>query len=377
MWGTRERRDGVLIHGRFIPTHVGNASQRTEHPCERTVHPHACGERPLISGAQTLNIGSSPRMWGTPLAAAEKRERERFIPTHVGNAPLLLPRPGRKAVHPHACGERLIPCSPTTWQTGSSPRMWGTPHVAGLVPGHARFIPTHVGNAVSKGGKITVTTVHPHACGERREEVIMLAYCNGSSPRMWGTQVRRGGGTVDRRFIPTHVGNAPFAGKIRGSRPVHPHACGERDRPARYDIPAHGSSPRMWGTPSLEALEHLVARFIPTHVGNAVHGAMWKMPAAVHPHACGERRHWAPKLFSGLGSSPRMWGTRDGPHPGAEDHRFIPTHVGNARSPSPCPGRSTVHPHACGERKTASPPRHPPYGSSPRMWGTQFRDDCI
>ena len=91
-------------------------------------------------------------------------------------------------------------------------------------------------------------------------------------------------------------------------------------------------------------------RFIPTHVGNAF-CAPWKSSrSTVHPHARGER----------------VWCDR----PRRRRIRFIPTHVGNAGPSCPAPARTSVHPHARGERVTLN--RAPTWvdGSSPRTWGT-------
>ncbi len=72
----------------------------------------------------------------------------------------------------------------------------------------------------------------------------------------------------------------------------------------------YGSSPRMWGTLVRRHPGVKILRFIPTHVGNTVLEQVRVPPLAVHPHACGEhilRDNWARNRG---GSSPRMWGTR-------------------------------------------------------------------
>ncbi len=196
------------------------------------------------------------------------------------------------------------------WETGSSPRMWGTPSPSFTLLPRGRFIPTHVGNTCSTARKEPFMAVHPHACGEHK-------YCNdisprydGSSPRMWGTQAYRLIPTVIPRFIPTHVGNTKGGREDVPPGPVHPHACGEHYKfeslPEGYD----GSSPRMWGTrlPIRQAPGH--RRFIPTHVGNTLTLITAAMTATVHPHACGEHKIATGQLDLERGSSPRMWGTR-------------------------------------------------------------------
>jgi hypothetical protein len=55
--------------------------------------------------ATLTHIGSSPRMWGTPLTQLIDGVGIRFIPTHVGNTTSIFNRAFTPAVHPHACGE--------------------------------------------------------------------------------------------------------------------------------------------------------------------------------------------------------------------------------------------------------------------------------
>ena len=111
--------------------------------------------------------------------------------------------------------------------------------------------------------------------------------------------------------------------------PVHPHACGEHDTPAKVVSIPDGSSPRMWGTQELGLLLDLEVRFIPTHVGNTWDVWNHRQRRAVHPHACGEHQAWAGYRMIMSGSSPRMWGTPLSLCADLLYRRFIPTHVGN------------------------------------------------
>ncbi len=146
-WGTLIATPWAWLMGRFIPTHVGNAGCGGRRATHRTVHPHARGERGngsekdalrtgssprtwgtrsglLMSGGSgrfipthvgnasgpnrggTSRSGSSPRTWGTPCSAASSAAIVRFIPTHVGNAQRTSLTPLNTSVHPHARGER-------------------------------------------------------------------------------------------------------------------------------------------------------------------------------------------------------------------------------------------------------------------------------
>ena len=131
----------------------------------------------------------------------------RFIPTPVGNGNIGVDDLVRPTVHPHACGERLLVTTPACYCPGSSPRLWGTGSST-LRSRHAdRFIPTPVGNGIWMKMVITKMTVHPHACGERQRQLWPVGLMRGSSPRLWGTVARRSASGLIVRFIPTPVGN--------------------------------------------------------------------------------------------------------------------------------------------------------------------------
>jgi len=166
------------------------------------------------------------------------------------------------------------------------------------------------------------------------------------------------------------VGNTDAVGNQDLARAVHPHACGEHQLSPRQIIYKIGSSPRMWGTPLLRDISAILGRFIPTHVGNTSGISLPGEPLTVHPHACGEHAPGLGRVGYAHGSSPRMWGTPGGVCVYFPSPRFIPTHVGNTTIHWPLSVMIAVHPHACGEHVKLSPNPLPLGGSSPRMWGT-------
>ncbi len=125
-WGTQLHALGVVVDVRFIPTHVGNAMPVPAPVSSLTVHPHARGERLRTATARNSLSGSSPRTWGTPGRTHRVQGRCRFIPTHVGNAAARRLPATPSAVHPHARGERPMLSDPRSRSNGSSPRTWGT-----------------------------------------------------------------------------------------------------------------------------------------------------------------------------------------------------------------------------------------------------------
>ncbi len=297
-WGTPPAcRAGNSPH-RFIPTHVGNACAKYGREIVITVHPHARGERGRNSWNRSWTFGSSPRTWGTRKWGLGAQAVGRFIPTHVGNAynPPVHFRP--VPVHPHARGER---------GGEQVPR-----------PPNPRFIPTHVGNAPEGKSGCVVES--------------------GSSPRTWGTQPNYRSELCEIRFIPTHVGNAGLCNQGSRRHPVHPHARGERGNTAQVAKVHYGSSPRTWGTHVLGVVRLRERRFIPTHVGNACRRRPSSSCRSVHPHARGERILCDRLTSFRIGSSPRTWGTLGIIAMTAGLVRFIPTHVGNAPHFSRKPG---------------------------------------
>src|SRR5690554_688400 len=152
-----------------------------------------------------------------------------------------------------------------------------------------RFIPTGVGNAIHAGIRRCYLSVHPHGCGERSPVDSLYIMGNGSSPRVWGTRLLAGVVSRVLRFIPTGVGNAFEYSRTKPFGPVHPHGCGERSSIPNYSRMARGSSPRVWGTLSRGYLATRVGRFIPTGVGNADRISNPVLELPVHPHGCGER----------------------------------------------------------------------------------------
>ena len=288
-------------------------------------------------------------MWGTLRPSLPRAPLKRFIPTHVGNSDYASGAAITPAVHPHACGELKVSTKRIAGMTGSSPRMWGTLHRSGCDDLLVRFIPTHVGNSQMFVGTRTGDTVHPHACGELIAHHIKIGMLTGSSPRMWGTLVSGGSTQNVVRFIPTHVGNSSISYDALFFGAVHPHACGELQVTAAALFSWVGSSPRMWGTHYRNFPIISEFRFIPTHVGNSTILGYPFDTGAVHPHACGELRSRRPRSRTGLGSSPRMWGTLLVCKLYPVETRFIPTHVGNSRGYTYGGCKLPVHPHACGE----------------------------
>ena len=257
--------------------------------------------------------------------------------------------------------------------TGSSPRVRGTQPRRGSKFKLARFIPASAGNAPHASATCSNAAVHPRECGERCRMISAASASVGSSPRVRGTRTPLSGHPHVRRFIPASAGNAPTHRTIHPSMMVHPRECGERISQQVSQHVLIGSSPRVRGTPLALLNRRRGQRFIPASAGNArlIGHLLRRRP--VHPRECGERAASSPALYSTIGSSPRVRGTHKRLKQGLVHGRFIPASAGNAAIAVLVQVVGPVHPRECGERLPNSASPSLAAGSSPRVRGTPRR----
>jgi len=191
-------------------------------------------------------------------------------------------------VHPHVCGEHSCLIMMSGFDSGSSPRVWGTYQLTLFFRTQPRFIPTCVGNILDCASAMSYIAVHPHVCGEHYGRAMVQTTYIGSSPRVWGTYLITSRHAMLFGFIPTCVGNMCSFRSRTSSRSVHPHVCGEHGNNTRRVNISAGSSPRVWGTFTPRYLNGDSLRFIPTCVGNIRPNQATAAPVSVHPHVCGE-----------------------------------------------------------------------------------------
>ena len=199
-------------------------------------------------GRETVDLGSSPRMRGTPLPHPQRRPGHRIIPAHAGNSPGRSPARPRMPDHPRACGELSSDVLIALAAIGSSPRMRGTPHRSFRLLLRFRIIPAHAGNSWSDSSTRRCPSDHPRACGELTTLRRWLRDSIGSSPRMRGTLKHESAPPDERRIIPAHAGNSRRETWQHARWPDHPRACGELIKDTATELGQFGSSPRMRGT---------------------------------------------------------------------------------------------------------------------------------
>ena len=166
----------------------------------------------------------------------------------MGNSVLGTQYASGVSVHPHGRGELRQRMLMLPTQHGSSPRTWGTRLSPTLLELTCWFIPTDVGNSIRSSGAWAAMLVHPHGRGELQYPVRHSLVSNGSSPRTWGTRGKENDNRDRRRFIPTDVGNSLSRYPSVLSSLVHPHGRGELLAIIALASEPVGSSPRTWGT---------------------------------------------------------------------------------------------------------------------------------
>ena len=117
------KTDGV----RTLPARAGNTKTSCAARLPTAVHPRACGEHPKTSHCPKRKCGSSPRVRGTPACYFTRLRRCRFIPARAGNTTVDIAALTANPVHPRACGEHPCTSSKRSSNSGSSPRVRGTP----------------------------------------------------------------------------------------------------------------------------------------------------------------------------------------------------------------------------------------------------------
>ena len=149
----------------------------------------------------------------------------------------------------------------------------------------------------------------------------------------------------------------------------HPHACGDKPVLNHLELVAHGSSPRVWGQAALALRGNKGVRIIPTRVGTSLAKHVCRSVCRDHPHACGDKPDSSKTPRPRSGSSPRVWGQADSHQRTALCIRIIPTRVGTRNTIHVALSLDKDHPHACGDKQTATSAPHSVSGSSPRVWG--------
>ena len=107
-------------------------------------HPRGCGAHFLIALRNSPNLGSSPRVRGSPPSSLVPFLFLGIIPAGAGLTPLVCKKSNQEGDHPRGCGAHSYKKCVVCGKEGSSPRVRGSLSqqvnelsVAGIIPAGA------------------------------------------------------------------------------------------------------------------------------------------------------------------------------------------------------------------------------------------------
>ena len=329
MRGTQSQPLLYCLQSGIIPAYAGNTCSRPRRLVVRRDHPRVCGEHLLDGQPKKTELGSSPRMRGTRTIRAVHVPKTGIIPAYAGNTCHRFPHCRGTWDHPRVCGEHYIDERYLELTLGSSPRMRGTLAYFRVERRYYGIIPAYAGNTCRPWTSSQRVRDHPRVCGEHHMTSIMVHLSWGSSPRMRGTPVVPPRRASPNGIIPAYAGNTLSNHACTSAGGDHPRVCGEHNRKRRNFSAIQGSSPRMRGTPIVNA--KIVYKFgiIPAYAGNT---CLIRSPLPRHrdhPRVCGEHVHVHVTGGNARGSSPRMRGTPEYARKGGFYRGIIPAYAGN------------------------------------------------
>ena len=211
-------------------------------------HPRVCGEHMMPAGTSANASGSSPRVRGTLPRRPQAGRIPGIIPACAGNTCRILPRFHRHRDHPRVCGEHVIQKKAGVGLTGSSPRVRGTPEGIAFILRACGIIPACAGNTMSTDLALKNLGDHPRVCGEHISTRFFRTLQSGSSPRVRGTPFMRFCAVNLDGIIPACAGNTTLGFERADHNGDHPRVCGEHCAITLLIASISGSSPRVRGT---------------------------------------------------------------------------------------------------------------------------------
>ena len=206
VWGQVQACMNIIPAGRIIPMRVG--TRYTAYYTTQAIedHPHACGDKSIVTPATFVVRGSSPCVWGQESTTYTQKVRMRIIPMRVGTRQFCLSERIKIQDHPHACGDKSFNYSPMAHIQGSSPCVWGQENINLDTENVQRIIPMRVGTSKAYKMPLILKRDHPHACGDKTLGKATDTYQKGSSPCVWGQVLNSAKQQPPIGIIPMRVG---------------------------------------------------------------------------------------------------------------------------------------------------------------------------
>ena len=129
------------------------------------------------------------------------------------------------------------------------------------------IIPAHAGLTACRHPALHYSRDHPRACGAHTVCSTCLYACTGSSPRMRGSRLVVVNPIVQVGIIPAHAGLTAIAKANRKLSRDHPRACGAHEAYKGAKCIGVGSSPRMRGSRRRAETPTQDGGIIPAHAG--------------------------------------------------------------------------------------------------------------
>ena len=168
MWGQALLPFLIFFDLGIIPTRVGTRTAQGAVIATRKDHPHACGDKFVGAAMPPHILGSSPRVWGQDTEKIHNGGYPGIIPTRVGTSFVWFYSYFGGQDHPHACGDKTVQRIDYLMKAGSSPRVWGQGSIRAGNISITGIIPTRVGTSRDIKHICLTCKDHPHACGDKR-----------------------------------------------------------------------------------------------------------------------------------------------------------------------------------------------------------------
>ena len=165
MRGSRPLHECAHARLGIIPAGAGLTFLRWLRPVRARDHPRGCGAHCAAKSRKSELSGSSPRVRGSQAARAHGREPKGIIPAGAGLTTGSIFQMRKCRDHPRGCGAHDNLAHFTTCQSGSSPRVRGSPSLSHSPLHPAGIIPAGAGLTLSKCRQDHKHRDHPRGCG--------------------------------------------------------------------------------------------------------------------------------------------------------------------------------------------------------------------
>ena len=240
--------------------------------------------------SETRRAGLSPRVRGSHVGNIETQHSEGSIPASAGQPIQFLCFGVSSRVYPRECGAARRASSKTSWTSGLSPRVRGSPR-SGVVPGRPqRSIPASAGQPIQLRVGHNHLTVYPRECGAAPFPIALQCWPSGLSPRVRGSPRTRLIGQTTDGSIPASAGQPRVIASHDSEEQVYPRECGAAFSCPNDLVVSCGLSPRVRGSHEQIEWARRELGSIPASAGQPQALGVIASSSKVYPRECGAAR---------------------------------------------------------------------------------------